>query len=121
MTMKKLVAFGMLSSLALVLFMAVPAYSHVGYLPDATVVIDQSVGGTTSPGVGTHTFPYNEMVTLTATASAGYHFVEWQYLGQPDVLSLDLHNGPVTFDQPTVQFNCAGGYTVEFVAVFAPD
>ena len=120
MTMKRLVSLGMLWSLALLLFMAVPSYSQAGY-PPQTVVIDQSVGGTTNPGAGSWTYNYGQMVTLTATASPGYHFVEWDYLGPIDVLGLDLHNGPVVFNTPTVQFNCAGGYSVEFQAVFAPN
>jgi hypothetical protein len=120
MTMKRLVTFGMISSLALLLFMVVPTYSQVNK-PPQTVIIDESVGGTTNPGVGTWTYAFGEMVTLTATASPGYHFVEWDYLGPIDVLGLDLHNGPIQFNTPTVQFNCAGGYTVEFQAMFAPD
>jgi hypothetical protein len=120
MTMKKLVTFGMISSLALLLFMVVPTYSQAGY-PAQTVVIDQSVGGTTNPGAGTWMYDYGQMVTLVATPLPGYHFVEWDYLGPADVLGLNLHNGPVTFSTPTVQFNCAGGYSVEFQAVFALD
>jgi hypothetical protein len=117
--MKRLVTFGMLSSLALLLFMVVPTYSQAGN--PQTVVVDQSVGRTTNPEPGTHMYAFGEMVTLTATASPGYHFVEWDCLGPIDVLGLDLHNGPIQFNTPTVQFNCAGGYTVEFQAVFAPD
>jgi len=120
MTMKKLATFGMLSSLVLLLVLVVPTYSQVSK-PPQTVIIDESVGGTTNPGTGTHLYAFDEMVTLTATALPGYHFVEWDYLGPIDVLGLDLHNGPIQFNTPTVQFDCAGGYTVEFQAVFAPD
>jgi hypothetical protein len=119
MTMKRLATFGMLSSLVLLLVMVVPTYSQAG--DPAIVVIDQSVGGTTNPGAGTWMYAFGEMVTLTATASPGYHFVEWDYLGPADVLGQDLHNGPIVFNTPTVQFNCAGGYTVEFQAVFTLD
>ena len=42
-----------------------------------TMAVDPTGGGTTNPAVGSHTYPENEVVTLTATPALGYHFVEW--------------------------------------------
>jgi len=42
-----------------------------------TMAVDPIGGGTTNPAVGSHTYPENEVVTLTATPASGYHFVEW--------------------------------------------
>ena len=42
-----------------------------------TMAVDPTGGGTTNPAVGSHTYPENEVVTLTATAASGYNFVNW--------------------------------------------
>ena len=115
MTMKSLVTLGMLSSLALLLFTVVPTYSQSG---DAVVIIDQSVGGTSNPGPGTHTYPGGVFVYLTAIPSPGYQFDHWEYLGPFE--DPGYHGGNLVFNTPTVQFNCAGGFTVEWQAVFVP-
>lgn len=119
---KRLITFGLLSSLALLLFAAVPVYSQYG---DAVVMIDQSVGGTSNPGPGVHLFPAGIFVYLTAIPAPGYTFSYWQYLGPQFAQSQEIdpaHGGAqvTIFTTPTVQFDCAGGYTVEWIAVFTP-
>jgi uncharacterized repeat protein (TIGR02543 family) len=42
-----------------------------------TMAVDPTGGGTTNPAVGSHTYPENEVVNLTAAAASGYHFVNW--------------------------------------------
>ncbi len=114
MTMKRLATFGLISTLALFLFMVIPTYSQSG---DTTVIINQSVGGTTNPGAGVTVFPAGDRVYLTAIPNAGYVFVAWEYLGP---FNFGFHNSPTVFYTSTVSFNCAGGNTVQWQADFAP-
>ncbi|RME20707.1 MAG: hypothetical protein D6800_12880, partial [Candidatus Zixiibacteriota bacterium] len=41
------------------------------------LTINSATGGTTSPAAGTHTYYSGDVVPLTATPDAGYHFVNW--------------------------------------------
>ncbi len=42
-----------------------------------TMQVNQTGWGTTSPAVGQHDYPLNDVVTVTATPAAGYEFLSW--------------------------------------------
>jgi len=42
-----------------------------------TMAVSPAGGGTTNPAAGAHTYPEDTVVTLTATAAAGYQFSNW--------------------------------------------
>lgn len=42
-----------------------------------TMAVSPALGGTTNPAAGPHTYADGTVVTLTATAAAGYHFSHW--------------------------------------------
>lgn len=113
---------------------------------DAVVVIQPSIGGTTEPATGTHTYPSGTVITLRAIPDEGYTFQYWMVSGnvtpghaqrsnQPPSI-VDPETGevePPYFSQtPTVtpidslvfttnpvNINCGYGYTYNYQAVFA--
>jgi len=50
----------------------------VGTTYDLTMAVDPTGGGTTTPSVGSHTYPENTVVNLSATAAIGYDFDHWE-------------------------------------------
>jgi len=42
-----------------------------------TLTISSTTGGSITPATGTHSYPQGTVVNLTATAAAGYEFVNW--------------------------------------------
>ncbi len=50
----------------------------VGTTYDLTVAVSPAGGGTTLPAAGTHTYPENTVVAVTATPAPGYKFDRWE-------------------------------------------
>ena len=59
-----------------------------------TMDVSPSGGGTTSPAAGAHTYPEGQVVTITATPSAGYVFDHWT----GDVADANSASTTVTMD-----------------------
>ncbi len=76
----------------------------------ATVVILDSIGGTTEPAAGTHTFPAGTVVELRATPIDGFVFFYWIIATDEGLL--------VTENPTTITVNAGVTYAVE--AVFQP-
>lgn len=55
----------------------VPA-PYTGPTCDLTLAVDPAEGGTTSPGAGSHTYPENNVINITATPAFGYLFDHWE-------------------------------------------
>jgi len=54
--------------------------AHFSLIPvtyELTMAVDPAGGGTTTPAVGVHTYPEDEVVAITATPNAGYEFDHW--------------------------------------------
>jgi hypothetical protein len=81
---------------------------------DTIVIMLDAVGGTTNPGVGTHTY-HQDTLTLTATPNSGYEFKYWTATGLGD------NPGPnqVILDNPA-DISCQTGYTYQYQPVFVP-
>jgi len=54
-----------------------PDYVPTTVYYDLTMAVLPEGGGTTDPGIGTHTYSAGTVVTLTATVALGYNFVNW--------------------------------------------
>jgi hypothetical protein len=111
-----------MATFALILLMAMFALSVSPIVSaqggETTVVIYDSIGGTTDPPAGTTQM--SGTVVLTATPDAGFEFAYWLYVG-PDIGGHGV--GGTTKSQWTdnpMTYNCAEGYTVEWQAVFVP-
>lgn len=118
--MKVLKSIGIMFLMLLVASLFISAAGAQDPAQDATtVVILESIGGTTDPPVGTNTL-FGD-VTLTATPSTGYVFSYWLYEG-PE-LAHNLQGGAQrTFsDNPLSIGTDAAGYTVTWQAVFVPE
>ncbi len=111
---------------------------------DATVVILPTTGGTTSPAAGTYTYPNGTMITLSATASAGYTFQYWVvsgnvtpghetpspvYIYDPDTgaiigeiprAALPTGIDSLVFTANPANITCGYGYEYSYQAVFTP-
>lgn len=57
-------------------------YTGLG-LPETTLTITATVGGTTNPAPGTYPHSIGDVVTVTAIADAGYTFDRWELDGTP--------------------------------------
>jgi hypothetical protein len=104
---KKIIALTLLLSL---LVLAV-VNASVNAQGQATVIIIDTVGGTTVPAAGTTTYADGTSVTFTATAEANYIFLNW-ILDTPDGTNIATDN-PLTFP-------VAGGTTYTMQANFQP-
>jgi hypothetical protein len=84
---------------------------------DTIVNMLQTIGGTTNPGPGTHTYAHTEAssLRLTATPASGYEFKYWVASGQ------GTNAGPnqVILDNPA-DISCQAGYTYQYEPVFVP-
>jgi len=61
---------------------------------DLKISVSPAGGGTTSPAVGTHTYDEGDVITITATAAAGYEFDSWT----GDVADTSAASTTVTMD-----------------------
>ena len=108
----------------------------------ATVIIQPSMGGTTSPALGTYTYPNGTNIVLTATPSPGFTFLYWvasgnltpgHIQGQTSTIA-DPNTGEVIaiFPRPSTSaidslvfttnpatITCGYGYTYQYQAIFA--
>jgi len=50
-----------------------------------TMKTDPSEGGSVTPGKGVHEYNIGEVVNISATAAAGYHFVVWNIVGDAEL------------------------------------
>jgi len=106
---KKIFALTLIVSL-----LAVAAFAgiiSVKAVSQATVNILDSIGGTTDPAAGTHTYDDGTSVTFTATPDGTSVFLNW--LISTDAGSSTVTENPVTL--PVV-----GGTTYDIQAVFSP-
>ena len=76
----------------------------------ATVIVADSVGGTTDPAAGTTTPDDGTDITFTATSADGFVFSNW-------VVSTDA--GSNTIDTPSFDITVVGGVTYNVQATFA--
>jgi hypothetical protein len=110
MKLRKLFVLTLLTSLLLTSASSI-AILGVQAQSDATVVVLDSVGGTTSP-TGTNTYAANTVVTLTATPTNGYFvFVDW-------VVSTDT--GANSFTTNPLSLTVEAGKTYSVQAKFDP-
>lgn len=108
----------------------------------ATVIINPSVGGTTSPAPGNYTYNANQTINLQATPDVGWTFAYWIVSGEltPGHVSqlggvftdpetgqiIQLPSPPsanvidsLTFTANPVAITCGYGYTYRYQAVFS--
>lgn len=104
---KKLFALTLLTSL-----MVVAAFAGVIQAQNqATVNILDSIGGTTDPAAGPHTYDDGTSVTFTATPDAAFVFSNW-------VISTDAGSNIATDASVTIPVTGGTTYTVQ--AIFSP-
>jgi hypothetical protein len=53
-------------------------YGDITFYPLYNLTMVAGTGGTTSPSPGVHQYPYNTVVSATATADPGYQFDHWE-------------------------------------------
>jgi hypothetical protein len=108
---------------------------------DQIINILPSVGGTTSPAAGTHTYTNGQAATLQATANSGFSFHYWIVTGsytpghqaQPQFIPGVTEQVPsvpqnlylptqdsLVFSVNPVTITCGYGYTYTYQAVFTP-
>jgi hypothetical protein len=108
----------------------------------ATVVIQPSTGGTTTPAAGTYNYPNGTTITLQATPNTGYEFSYWVVSGNftpghepTQITTIVDENGTIigefpvpsttginslTFTANPANITCGYGYTFTYQAVFTP-
>ena len=82
----------------------------------ATVVVLESVGGTTDPLPGTYTFGEGSSVVITATPIAGYEFMAWLSSGS----GVAGHEEMLIMDNP-LDVMCGIGYTYSYLPIFTTE
>jgi hypothetical protein len=111
---------------------------------EAIVIVADAIGGTTTPGPGTYTYPEGETITLIATPNTGFEFRYWIISGrytpthnQPPLIVPEIYredpNYVPDFPQPDksgidnlvltqerLDIICGYGYTFTYQPVFAP-
>lgn len=83
-----------------------------------SVVVLDSVGGSTDPQPGTYTYSTDAIVMLTATADSGFEFDHWIISGGPMPGHGDLDNN-VTTANP-LETHAVSGYSYDYQPVFTP-
>jgi hypothetical protein len=96
--------------IACVIAAVYPYVASVTAQNPATVNVLESVGGSTDPSPGTHSYNDGTQVTLTATPDTDLVFVSW-------LISTDASNDSVTENPYTL--SVTGGVTYSVSAVFA--
>ncbi len=108
----------------------------------ATVVVEATTGGTTSPPVGTYNYAEGTRIKLRATANEGYEFRNWVISGAytpghnqapviipadvsdqfiPNIPALDRTGvDNVVIGESELDVICGYGYTFTYRAVFSP-
>jgi hypothetical protein len=104
---KKIFALTLIVSLIVVAAFA----SIISAQSQATVNILASIGGTTDPAEGTHTYNDGTSVTFTATPDSTSVFSNW-------IISIDA--GSATDPNSEITIPVTGGTTYDIQAVFAP-
>ena len=75
---KRLLRMGwiLLATLLCLVLIVLPACGGGG-TGEYTLTISSTAGGSVTPATGAHSYPQGTVVNLTATAAAGYEFVNW--------------------------------------------
>jgi hypothetical protein len=87
-----------------------PVFTPIDTTPQetqATVIVADSVGGTTDPAPGTYIYPEGETITMIATANEGFEFQHWLISGT----YLPTHEPPVILDEDLTQIPLFPDYT----------
>jgi uncharacterized repeat protein (TIGR02543 family) len=94
----------------------IPAPS-TGPTYDLTMAVDPIGGGTTTPGIGRHTYTESRVITITATPATGYLFDHWT----GDVADVNAATTTVTVDEDqTVTAHFAVAPTYDLTMAVAP-
>lgn len=107
MKSKKIIALTLLMSL--LVLAAVNA--SVNAQGQATVIVNETLGGSTDPAAGTQTYADGTSVTFTATADNGFAFQDWIF-STPD--------GANTVADASITIPVTGGVTYTVQANFVP-
>jgi hypothetical protein len=107
---RKIFALTLLTSLLILAALNVSVLS-VNAQGNATVIVVDSVGGTTDPAVGTTTYADGTSVTFTATADASDEFSNWIIVTSTETTT--------STDNP-LALTVSGGVTYTVQAVFSP-
>jgi len=83
-----------------------------------SVVVLDSVGGSTSPQPGTYTYSTDAIVTLTATPDADFEFDYWVISGGPLPGHGTIENDVIS-DNP-LETHAVSGYSYNYQPVFSP-
>jgi hypothetical protein len=106
----KLLTLTLLVALALAALS--PTLLSVNAQTQATVIMLDSIGGTTTPAAGTTTYPDGTQVTLSATAQdVSFNFGYW-------IISTDTSSVTITDNPVTIPVSAGTTYTIQ--AVFNP-
>ena len=108
MKSKKIFALTFITSL---LLLAALNVSVLSAQTQATVIMVDTVGGSTDPAAGTHTYDDGTSVTFTATPDTGYVFQDW-------IFSID--QGANTATDASITIPVSGGVTYTVQANFVP-
>ena len=98
-------------TLLLTLLVLAAVNASVNAQGDATVIVNDTLGGSTDPTPGSHTYPDGTDVTFTATADTGYAFQDWIF-STPD--------GANTVSAASITIPVTGGTTYTIQANFIP-
>jgi hypothetical protein len=107
--MKSNKIFALTLLMSLLVIMAVNA--SVNAQDQATVIVTDTIGGSTDPAAGTQTYADGTSVTFTATADNGYAFQDWIF-STPD--------GANTVNDASITIPVTGGTTYTVQANFVP-
>jgi hypothetical protein len=107
MKSKKIFALTLLMSLLVI----VAVNASVNAQGQATVIVTDTIGGSTDPAAGTQTYADGTSVTFTATADNGYAFQDWIF-STPD--------GANTVNDASITIPVTGGTTYTVQANFVP-
>jgi hypothetical protein len=83
-----------------------------------SVVVVDSVGGSTDPQPGTYTYSTDAIVMLTATADDGFEFDHWVISGGPLPGHGTIENSVIS-DNP-LETHAVSGYSYNYQPVFTP-
>jgi len=107
---KSTVAFGVIMILSIILLAGINTASVFAQGSQATVNVMESLGGTTDPAAGSHSYNGGSNVVLTATPDENFVFLQWLISADTDFTSTD---NPFTV-------TVAAGTTYNVQPVFQP-